>query len=387
MALLTHESIIDTLNEMNQRIQEIEVRLDLAGKAQEITELDRRTLAPTFWEDAPTAQAVMQRRNALQEHVDLWRGVAAQARDLRDLYLLAEAENNAEVLTEVGADTERLLARFDKLELDLVLSGRYDSRNAFVSIFAREGGTEAQDWVEMLLREVTRWAELRNWKPEILDLMEGDEAGIKSVTLAVRGLNAFGYSRFLAGVHRLVRISPFDSSGRRHTSFALIEVMPEIEDDIEVQINPDEIKMDVYRSAGAGGQNVQKNSTAVRLTHIPTGIVATCQNERSQLQNREFALRILRARLWEIEVRKRAEETARIKGKHVDVGWGSQILNYVLHPYKMVKDLRTGYETSNTEAVLNGELDPFVEAWLRWQLNDEAGLDVDSAPALPAEDS
>jgi len=329
----------------------------------------------------------MQRRNALQEHVDLWRGVAAQARDLKEMYDLAQDEGSAEVLAEVTADTERLLARLDKLELDLVLSGPYDSRNALVSIYAREGGTEAQDWVEMLLREVTRWAETRNWKTDILDLTEGDEAGIKSVTLALRGLNAFGYSRSLAGVHRLVRISPFDSSGRRHTSFALIETLPEIEDDIDVEINPDDIKMDVFRSAGAGGQNVQKNSTAVRLTHIPTGIVATCQNERSQLQNREFAMRILRARLWEMEARKRAEETARLKGKHVDAGWGSQIMNYVLHPYKLVKDLRTGHETSNTEALLNGELDPFVEAWLRWQLSDEAGLDVAGAPEAESADA
>jgi peptide chain release factor 2 len=359
----------------------------LAGKEKEVADLDRRSVAPDFWEDAQAAQAVMQRRNALQEHLESWRGVAAQGRDLLDLYQLAQSEDDSEVMAEVARETEQLLARFDKMELDLVLSGPYDSRNALVSIHAREGGTEAQDWVEMLLREVTRWAETRTWKTEILDLTEGDEAGIKSVTIAFRGLNAFGYSRFLAGVHRLVRISPFDSSGRRHTSFALMEVLPEIEDDVEVEVNPDDIKMDVFRSAGAGGQNVLKNSTAVRLTHIPSGIVVTCQNERSQLQNREFAMRILRARLWEIQVRKRAEETARLKGKHVDVGWGSQILNYVLHPYKLVKDLRTGHETSNTEAVLNGDLDAFVEAWLRWQLSDEAGLDIGAAPELAGEDS
>ena len=198
-------------------------------------------MAPDFWEDAQAAQAVMQRRNALQEHLESWRGVAAQSRDLLDLYQLAQSENDSEVMAEVARETEQLLARFDKMELDLVLSGPHDSRNALVSIHAREGGTEAQDWVEMLLREVTRWAETRNWKTEILDLTEGDEAGIKSVTIAFRGLNAFGYSRFLAGVHRLVRISPFDSSGRRHTSFALMEVLPEIEDDVEVEINPDDI--------------------------------------------------------------------------------------------------------------------------------------------------
>ena len=353
----------------------------MAAKEQEIAELDKRAAAPAFWDDGQAAQAVMQRRTALQDQVDLWRGLAAEAGDLRDLYQLAEAEANSEVVAEIAPEAERLLARLDKQELDLVLAGPYDGRPALISIFAREGGTEAQDWVEMLLREVSRWIETRGWKSEILDLTEGEEAGIKSVTLAGRGLNAYGYSRFLAGTHRLVRISPFDSSSRRHTSFASIEVLPELDDDIDVEINPDDIRMDVFRSAGAGGQNVQKNSTAVRLTHIPTGIVATCQNERSQLQNREFAMRILRARLWEIQVRKRAEETARLKGKHVDVGWGSQILNYVLHPYKLVKDLRTGYETSNTEAVLNGDLDPFVDAWLRWQLNDETGLDVAATPA------
>ncbi len=348
----------------------------MVGKEAEITQLERRTTGADFWNDQQTAQAVMQRRTALQDQVGQWRALEAQVHDLRDMYELAVAEESAEVVNEVAVDTARLLAQLDRLELDLVLSGPYDSRNALVSLYAREGGTEAQDWVEMLLREVTRWAELRNWKTEILDLTEGEEAGIKSVTLALRGKDAYGYARFLSGVHRLVRISPFDSSSRRHTSFALMEVLPEIEDDVEVEINPDDIRMDVFRSAGAGGQNVQKNSTAVRLTHIPTGIVATCQNERSQLQNREFAMRILRARLWEIETRKRAEETARLRGEHVDVGWGSQILNYVLHPYKLVKDLRTGYETSNTDAVLNGELDPFVEAWLRWQLSDEAGVAV-----------
>jgi len=354
----------------------------LAGKEQAIGQLDTRSAAPDFWDDAQAAQAALQQRTALQEQVDRWRSVAAGAIDLRDLYELAQGEGDSSVMHEVAHETAQLRDRFGKMELDLVLNGPYDSRNALVSIYAREGGTEAQDWVEMLLREVTRWAETRGWKTEILDLMAGDEAGIKSVTLALRGLNGFGYSRFLAGIHRLVRISPFDGSGRRHTSFALMEVLPELDNDIDVEINPDDIKMDVFRSQGAGGQNVQKTSTAVRLTHIPTGLVVQCQNERSQLQNREFAMRILRAKLWELEARKRSEETARLRGKHVDAGWGSQVLNYVLQPYKMVKDLRSGHETSNTEAVLNGELDPFVEAWLRWQLSEGADLDP-GAPAVP----
>ncbi len=358
----------------------------MAGKEQEIRQLDLRSAAPDFWDDAQAAQVAMQRRTALQEQIDRWRSVAAQVTDLRDLYELAQGESDSAVMVETATETARLRDRFAGMELELVLSGPYDSRNALVSIYAREGGTEAQDWVEMLLREVMRWAEIRNWKTEILDLMEGDEAGIKSVTLALRGLNGFGYSRFLAGIHRLVRISPFDSSGRRHTSFALMEVLPELDNDIDVEINPDDIRMDVFRSAGAGGQNVQKTSTAVRLTHIPTNIVVQCQNERSQLQNREFALRILRAKLWELEARKRTEETARLRGKHIDAGWGSQVLNYVLHPYKMVKDLRSGHETSNTEAVLNGDLDPFVEAWLRWQLSEGADLDQDALPVSAGED-
>jgi peptide chain release factor 2 len=346
----------------------------LAGKEDEITRLTEQSAAADFWDDPTHAQGIMQRLTALQAQVDEWRGIAAQARDLQELLELAEAEDNAEVEAEVERETRPLLRLLDRKELALVLSGPHDSNNALLSVLAREGGVEAQDWGEMLLRMYTRWGETRGWKVDLIDLTEGDEAGIKSATLAMRGTNAYGYAKAEAGTHRLVRNSPFDAARRRHTSFALVEVMPELDDDIEVNINPDDLKVDVYKSAGAGGQNVQKNSTAIRLTHLPTGIVVTCQNERSQLQNREFAMKILRGKLWELEERKRAEEAARLKGEHVSVGWGSQIRNYVLQPYQLVKDLRTGQESTDPQSVLNGEIDPFIDAWLRWQLTGATGL-------------
>jgi len=245
------------------------------------------------------------------------------------------------------------------------MSGEHDRDDALLSIHAGAGGTESQDWVAMLLRMYLRWAEDKGYKTEILDSLEGEEAGLKSVTVLIEGPYAYGYLRSERGVHRLVRLSPFDAAHRRHTSFALVEVMPNLDDDIEVHINPEDIRMDVYKSSGAGGQHVQKNATAVRLVHIPTGIVVTCQNERSQMQNREMAMRILRGRLYELERQKREEEAARLKGEHVEAGWGNQIRSYVLHPYKMVKDHRTNYEVGNAEAVLDGHIDEFIEAYLR----------------------
>jgi peptide chain release factor 2 len=262
-------------------------------------------------------------------------------------------------------------AQLDTLEFQLSLGGEFDTRNAILAIHAGAGGTESQDWAEMLMRMYLRWAERRGYEAEVLDTSPGDEAGIKSTVIAVNGEYAYGYLKSEHGVHRLVRLSPFDADHARHTSFALVEVMPEAEEDIDLKINPEDLKIDTYRSSGPGGQHMQKTSSAVRITHLPTGLVVTCQSERSQHMNKEFALKILRARILERELERREEEKARLKGKRIEAGWGSQIRSYVLHPYRMVKDHRTDYETSRTEAVLDGELDEFIDAYLRSTIGEK----------------
>jgi len=314
----------------------------------------------------------MRELTELRDTVDLWRRIQRQIDDDKGLLELAIAENDADLGAQIDQSTQELSKEIDQLEFQLMLSGQYDKRPAILAIHAGAGGTEAQDWAQMLLRMYLRWGERHGYKTEILDETPGEEAGIKSVTIELRGPYAYGYLKSERGVHRLVRLSPFDAAHRRHTSFALVEVMPEPEEAAKVQINPDDLRIDVFRSSGAGGQNVQKTSTAVRVTHIPSGIVVTCQNERSQLQNRETALTILAARLAEIEEQKRESERLAIKGEHVEAGWGNQIRSYVLHPYNMVKDHRTNSETSNPTAVLDGEIDPFMESYLQWKLGEEA---------------
>ena len=291
-----------------------------------------------------------------------------QVEDLLTLLELGESENDAATLQEVEQQVEPLTQRLDELEFQLALAGEYDANDAFLSIHASEGGTESQDWAEMLMRMYLRWAEKSGHKTEILDLTQGEEAGIKSATIQVSGEYAYGYLKGERGGHRLVRISPYDSAKRRHTSFALVEVSPVVETNVDIEINPDDVEMDVYRSSGAGGQHVNKTSSAVRLTHKPTGIVVTCQNERSQSQNREVAMRILRARLLEQQLEEQEAEARRLKGEHTGAGFGNSIRSYVLHPYNMVKDNRTGHETSNTHAVLDGSLDEFMRAYLHSQI-------------------
>ncbi len=302
----------------------------------------------------------MRRMAQARTEVDAWRGLEKRLAEALELASLGDES----LRDELTAETAALRDELDGRESRALLSGPYDADDAIISIHAGAGGTDSQDWAAMLQRMYLRWAEARKYDTELLDTSEGEEAGIKSVTLAVNGEYAFGYLRAERGVHRLVRLSPFDSAHRRHTSFALVEVYPQVRTAEEVVINPAEIKIDTYRSAGAGGQNVQKNETAIRITHIPTGIVVTCQNERSQTQNRENALRVLRARLLDVQRQKQEEDLARLKGDHVKAEWGSQIRSYVLHPYQMVKDHRTGHESGNTAAVLDGDLDGFIKAYL-----------------------
>ena len=302
--------------------------------------------------------------------VQQWRELEKKVADIAELIALV-SEEDALLEAEIQSEIETIASRLDELELEMAFSGEYDARNAILAIHAGAGGTESQDWAEILLRMYLRWAERRGYKAEVLDVSSGEEAGIKSAIIGIDGEHAFGYLKSEHGVHRLVRLSPFDADHARHTSFVLVEVMPEAEADVDISLEPDDLKVDVFRSSGPGGQHMQKTSSAVRLTHLPTGLVATCQSERSQYQNKEIALKILRARLLEVELAKKAEERAKLKGKRIAAGWGNQIRSYVLHPYKMVKDHRTDYETGNTDAVLNGELDGFINAYLRSDLGRE----------------
>ncbi len=308
----------------------------------------------------------MKKLAALGDEVEGWQSLQQRSKDALELAGLEDESLRPELERETAAIESEIARR----EFHAMLSGEYDKGDALLAIHAGAGGTDSQDWAAMLERMYLRWAETHNYQTEILDTSEGEEAGIKSVTIAVNGRYAYGYLRPEKGVHRLVRLSPFDSSHRRHTSFALVEVLPQVEDETAVEINPNDLRIDTYRSAGAGGQNVQKNDTAIRITHLPTGIVVTCQNERSQLQNRENAMRVLRARLLEIKQQEQEEQIAELRGEYTKAEWGSQIRSYVMHPYQMVKDHRTEYETGNVQNVLNGDLDGFIEAYLRMQVGE-----------------
>lgn len=342
---------------------------DVPAKKERIAELEKETAASDFWNNQQVAQRKMQELSSLQEQIRVWDDLYRRIHDALELYTMAE--DDPELLTELDQEATALEEEIEEREFTLALSGKYDPGPAILSIHAGAGGTEAQDWAQMLLRMYLRWAEQRGFRTNITDMTEGEEAGIKSVTIQIDGPYAYGYLRAEKGTHRLVRISPFDSSSRRHTSFAKVEVLPELDEDIDVEIDPNEIRIDVFLSSGAGGQSVQKNATAVRLYHEPTGIIVTCQNERSQTQNREMAMKILRGKLYEIEQEKIEAEKAKLKGENVQADFGTQIRSYVLHPYQMVKDLRTNVETGNPQAVLDGALDQFIEAWLKQQVGKE----------------
>jgi peptide chain release factor 2 len=318
--------------------------------------------AQDFWDEPSKAQGTIKVANRLREEVESWGGFARRIQDATELVQLDDESLHDELEKEV----ESIEKELEKRSFTAMLSGRYDAEDALLAIHAGAGGTDSQDWAEMLERMYLRWAEKSGYATEILDMTEGEEAGIKSITIAVDGKYAFGYLRSEKGVHRLVRLSPFDAAHRRHTSFALVEVLPQIAmDDPEVEIDPNDLKIDVFKSSGAGGQNVQKNATAIRITHVPTGIVVSCQNERSQLQNKENAMRVLRSRLLEMKQAEKDEEVANLRGEYTKAEWGSQIRSYVLHPYQMVKDHRTEYERGNAQAVLDGDLDDFMEAYLK----------------------
>jgi len=322
-------------------------------------------MRPDFYNDMEAAGKVMQQIKGLKDKVERFNSLKSEWEDVGTLVLLALEENDESVLTEVRDGVRKLTDDLENMRLETLLTGAYDKNNAIITFNSGAGGTEAQDWCEMLYRMYTRWAERRGFKVTTLDFLDGEAAGLKNATIEVEGLNAYGYARCEKGVHRLVRISPFDSSGRRHTSFASIDVMPEIADDIEININPEDLKVDTYRASGAGGQHVNKTESAIRITHIPSGVVVACQSERSQHKNRDTAMKMLKSKLVEIAEREQKEKIEDIKGVQMEIGWGSQIRSYVFHPYNMVKDHRTNFEVGNTGAVMDGDLDGFINAYLK----------------------
>ncbi|KJR97396.1 MAG: peptide chain release factor 2 [Peptococcaceae bacterium BRH_c4a] len=321
--------------------------------------------APGFWDNQEESQKVTQSLSGLKERVSSFEVLRGICEDTQVLLELGREEDDQDVAQEVRAEVKKLTRMVEDMELEVLLSGPYDRGNAIIALHAGAGGTEAQDWVEMLMRMYMRWAEDHKYKAGVVDMLPGDEAGVKSVTLEIIGQNVYGYLRSEKGVHRLVRISPFDSAGRRHTSFASLDVLPEVQEGLEVDINTEDLKVDTYRSGGAGGQHVNKTDSAVRITHLPTGIVVQCQSERSQISNRNTAMKLLKAKLLDLEIKKKEAELSAVRGEQMDIAWGSQIRSYIFHPYSLVKDHRTGVEVGNVNAVMNGEIDIFISSFLR----------------------
>ncbi|WP_288183088.1 peptide chain release factor 2 [uncultured Sporomusa sp.] len=359
------EDLRGAIETLAHRLDEMRASLDVAGKTEQIEELEDKMSDPAFWDNPDEAQKIAQEVTRLKDSIGQYRDMADRHSDMAVLWQLGMEENDESVYPEVAAALTALERDMEHLELTLMLSGEYDANNAILTLHAGAGGTEAQDWAQMLLRMYVRWAEKNNYKLETMDFLAGDEAGVKSVTIMVAGTNAYGYLKSEKGVHRLVRISPFDTSGRRHTSFAAVDVMPEIDDSVQIDINPVDLRVDTFRAGGAGGQHINKTDSAVRMTHLPTGVVVQCQSERSQIQNREQCMRLLRARLFELERQKQADKKAELGGEYQAIEWGSQIRSYVFHPYNLVKDHRTAAETGNVQAVMDGEIELFIEAYLK----------------------
>ena len=335
-------------------------------KSQRIEELEREMEAPGYWDNPEKAQQGMITLKGLKDEVETYESLKTSYEDIETLLEMGYEEEDESIIPEVQAEMDSFVERFEALRIKTLLSGEYDKDNAILKLNAGAGGTESCDWASMLYRMYTRWAEKKGFSVEVLDYLDGDEAGIKSVTFQINGENAYGYLKSEKGVHRLVRISPFNAQGKRQTSFVSLDVMPDIEDDIDIEINPEDLRIDTYRSSGAGGQHINKTSSAIRITHLPTGIVVQCQNERSQFQNKDKAMQMLKAKLYLLEQQKNAEKLSDIRGEVTEIGWGNQIRSYVMQPYTLVKDHRTSAEISNVGAVMDGQIDPFINAYLKW---------------------
>ena len=365
------EDLKPILNDLGEKLDQMRISLEIPAKEEKIAELEYKMSEPSFWDDAAAAQKLNQELAALKGGVDTYRDLKAKYEDAETLYEMGIEESDPSMEGDIRAELNLIAEGLETLQLEVLLSGEYDANDAILTLHAGAGGTEAQDWTQMLLRMYGRWAERHGFTVDTADLQPGDEAGVKSATLFIKGHNAYGFLKSEKGVHRLVRISPFDSQARRHTSFSACDVMPEIDDAVEVPINMDDVRVDYFRASGAGGQHINKTSSAVRMTHEPTGIVVQCQNERSQLQNKEQCLKMLRAKLFELEQEKKEEEIAKLEGVQQKIEWGSQIRSYVFQPYTMVKDVRTNAETGNVQAVMDGEIDPFIRAYLNAKANHE----------------
>jgi peptide chain release factor 2 len=360
---MTLEEFKTYIHNTKERIEQLHDFLKVEKREAETLEIQEKMSAPDFWDNQEKAQVVVAQLSLCKNVTEPYKKLLAKIEDLEVLFEMAEED--LDMLDEADESCKNLSEELDKVELLSFMAGPFDSNNVFVSIHAGAGGTESCDWANMLLRMYRRWFERRGWKDEIIEMQAGDEAGIKSITLRVQGEFAYGYAKAEKGIHRLVRISPFDSAGRRHTSFASVDIFPELADDIDIDIDESDLKVDTYRASGAGGQHVNTTDSAIRITHVPTGTVVACQSQRSQHKNRATAMKMLKAKLYELEDEKRRNEADELRGAKTEMGWGSQIRSYVLHPYQMVKDLRTNIETGNTAAVLDGDLDQFVEGWLK----------------------
>ena len=359
------ENLRSKLESYKPKIKELSEVFDIENSKERVEELHNKAAEPGFWDDLETSQKVLQETRTLESRLEKYSKLTQSAEDIEVMLEMAAEEDDEGMIADIEAELKSLADQVDALTLASLLTGEYDRNNAILNFHSGAGGTEAQDWNEMLYRMYTRWGEAHGFKVNVLDVLEGSEAGLQSASIAIEGENAYGYLKGEAGIHRLVRVSPFDSQGRRHTSFAAVDVMPDLPEDVEIDIRPEDIEMQIYRSSGAGGQHINKTSSAVRLIHKPTGIVAACQTQRSQFQNRDYAMRMLKAKLLEIKLQQNLEKIEDIKGVQKEIAWGSQIRSYVFMPYQLVKDHRTDYETANIQAVMDGDLDGFINAYLK----------------------